>query len=83
VRERGTCNSRVSRSLVDLDETHPDVDDILWIRNRGTKYCVKYLVEILWPALIDEFVGPKMTRKQLKDHLGHYRYVKEQTGRIT
>jgi len=65
--------------IENVDGYHSDVDDIIWIGNRGIKSCVKYLVEILWPALIVEFAGPTMTRQQLKDHLVDY--VKEQTGR--
>jgi len=66
--------------MKNVDGYHRNVDDIIWIGNRGIKSCVKYLVEILWPALIVEDSGPTMTRQQLRDHLVDD--VTEQTGRF-
>jgi len=66
--------------MKNVDGYHPDVDGLIWIGNQGTKYCVKYMLQILWPKLVREFDRPEMSRTQLKEHL--VEYVKLHRGGI-
>ena len=61
-----------------LDGYDSKVDDLIRFVNADTRDSVHYMVQFLWPALVEELGLPEMSTKDMKAHL--YRYVEEHRG---